>query len=138
MKYFSKAFLLIFIISCFFSVAFAQDKNSKNMIKAKAKILNISKSGGKKKKRFIATVQYKINAGSIIRTKIDILALPYYGTLSKVGDTIDVYYNKNNPAQAYSRIGKFVEQYGLIILILLGVIISGWRIFKVYSKPKTT
>ena len=119
-------------------VALASGNSEGETLSAEAKILSIeSKRAGRTRKN-IATVQFKTEKGQVIRTRTDLLRIPYVGSFSKKGDTITVHYEKNKPAIAYSFFGNLVNKYGLILLIAVGVIISLWRIASIYKKQNAS
>ncbi|SNR16267.1 DUF3592 domain-containing protein [Tenacibaculum jejuense] len=91
----------------------------------------------KRRGKTFATVSFTTKDGKEASAYIQLLGLPIIGSFKSVGDSIEVYYDKTNPAIAKSESGKFLSQYGIIILIALGVFFSVKRYLNVVKLHKT-
>ncbi|MDY8136251.1 DUF3592 domain-containing protein [Aquimarina sp. 2201CG5-10] len=92
------------------------------------KEIEVKRSG--RKTREIATVEFQTENKEVISTYIELFRIPFLGSFKSEGETISVHYDKNNPAIAKTESGKFISQYGLYILIALGIIFSAKNILK--------
>lgn len=72
----------------------------------------------------IATVDYAVPSIGEISSRVDIVKIPFYGSLNSVWDTITVSYQESNPAILYTAIGKIIAEYGMYLLIVLWIIFS--------------
>lgn len=124
-----KIFLFVLFISPYFLVA----QESIDWISAEATIKNIETKRSGRKARDMATVEFKQENGEIITTYVELFRIPLIGSLQSVGDQITIYYDKNNPASAKTNSGKFISQYGIYILIGLGIIFSLKNVAKAQS-----
>ncbi|WP_299628274.1 DUF3592 domain-containing protein [uncultured Tenacibaculum sp.] len=116
-------YLLFFFISF---LGFSQETIT--WIKTEGTIQKIDK---KRRGRTYATVTFSTQEGEEASAYIELFGLPVIGSFKSVGDVIDIHYDKNNIAIAKSNSGKFISQYGMIILIVLGVIFSAKKIIDV-------
>jgi hypothetical protein len=118
------AYVLV-LSSLFFAAGFVYaQQNPDDSIAATAAIKSIETKGFGKKKNIIAAISYKTVQGKDITTVVELVKIPFFGTFSSAGDTIDISYNKANPAIAHTKTGGFIDQYGLYILIALGLAFS--------------
>ncbi len=114
-------FLLPYIIS-------SQEINEWVHTEGVIKNIEIKRSG--RKIREIATVEFQKENGDTIETFIELYRIPFLGSFKSKEDNIKVHYDKNNPANAKTNTGKFISEYGLYILIALGILFSAKNILK--------
>ncbi|WP_299683227.1 DUF3592 domain-containing protein [uncultured Tenacibaculum sp.] len=111
----------IYILCFLFLSIQVSSQNTEEWIKTEGTIKTLEK---KRRGKTFAMVSFTTEEGKISEAYIELLGLPIIGSFKSVGDTIEIYYDKNNPVIAKSESGKFLSQYGMIILIALGVIFS--------------
>jgi hypothetical protein len=80
----------------------------------------------------MATVEYTTVTGEKLTSQVRIMHIPFLGTFKKVGDTMTVKYDANNPLLLKSQSDSFLASYGLYILIGLGVLLT----FRKFMKNK--
>lgn len=115
MKY--TCLLLLLFISAF---CFAQEDN---WVTSEGIITNIAYHTGKRA-RETATIKYKLENGKEQLGSAEFFRVPFIGSLKSVGDTISIKYKKSNPVHLETRFGNFLSQYGMHVLIVLGVVFS--------------
>ncbi len=93
-------------------------------IETKAVIKSIETKRSGRKSKDIATVSFVTQKGDSIETVVELLRIPFVGNLKNVNDEITIKYNAENPALVETNSGNFISQYGIYILILLGLIFS--------------
>ncbi len=113
---------LIYIILLLPCIIFAQDSTEWVSTEGIIKDIEIKRSG--RRVREMALVAFQTKNGEPMTTYVQLNRIPLLGSLKSKGDTINVNYDKNNPAIAQTDTGKFISQYGLYILIGLGIIFS--------------
>lgn len=109
---------------------------STNWLSAEAEIQEIEQQRSGRKTKQFATILFNTEAGDEITTKVELLNIPVIGHLESEGDTITVHYDENNPALAQTTSGKFITQYGMYFLILLGIIFSAKSIIQAKKQTK--
>ena len=115
MKYLYITFFLFFSISCF--------SQEIEWIETKGKITEIKVHRGRRT-RESAIVKFNLENGKEQLGQVELLRIPFLGSMKSVGDTITINYNKNNPAILETDSGKFISSYGMYILIFLGIVFS--------------
>lgn len=128
--------VFVFAIGCIQS-GHAQSNEVNETIKTEAKILTIEEKRAGRKVKSFATIEFKTENGKKIMTQIEVFRIPFYGPFFKATDTITVHYEKSNPGIAYSQLGNIVQKYGMYLLIVLGVLIGGWRLMAAYKNKAT-
>lgn len=93
-------------------------------VSAEAVIKTIETKRSGKSFKGIADIEYIANNGDTIATSVDLIRIPFLGSFSSVGDEISIYYDKNNPSIVQTYLGKFLYNYGMYTLIILGIIVS--------------
>lgn len=69
-------------------------------------------------------VKFNLINGEEISGSVDLIRIPFYGCLYAVGDTLSIKYNAKNPGLVQTPYGNFIFNYGMYILIFLGIIFS--------------
>jgi hypothetical protein len=115
MKYTCLLLLLFATAFCF-----AQEDS---WITTEGEIVSVTHHTGKKI-REIASIKYKLENGTEQIGSAELFRIPFIGSLKSVGDKISVNYKKSNPVLLETRFGNFLSQYGMFILVLLGIIFS--------------
>lgn len=82
----------------------------------------------------MAAVNYTTASGENLTSTVRILHIPFLGTFKKVGDTLTVKYDANNPYLLKSSADSFLASYGLYILIGLGILLT----LKRFIRKETT
>ncbi len=100
-------------------------QKSKKWQKGEGVIKEIERKRSGRNVKEIATVEFETKERKEITTYIELFRIPILGSMKSVGDTITIYYEKENPAIAKTNSGKFISQYGMYILIVVGIISSG-------------
>ncbi len=95
-----------------------------NHLKTKAIIKNIETKRSGRTIKEIATVNFITLKGDSITTIVELERLPFLGSFKSVGDEITINYDVENPAIARTNIGNFLSEYGMYILIALGIVFS--------------
>lgn len=115
MKY-TTLLLFLFITS----FCFAQDEK---WMQTEGEILEINIHQGKRK-RETAIIKFTLENGNEQMGSTELFRIPFIGSLKSVGDKISVNYKKSNPVHLETIYGNFLSQYGMYILIVLGIIFS--------------
>lgn len=110
--------LFLFIILPLFSLSKDID-----WIKTEGVIIDITTHPGKKV-RETATIKFSLKDGSEIISSTELTRIPFIGSIKSIGDKTSIYYDKNNPGIIQTAFGKFLADYGMYILIVLGIIFS--------------
>ncbi|WP_442266088.1 hypothetical protein ACSIGC_17690 [Tenacibaculum sp. ZS6-P6] len=110
----------IIYLLCFFFFS-VQASSQEEWMKTTGTIKKIEK---KRRGKTIAIVSFTTEEGKTTETYVELIGLPVIGTFKSTGDIIKIYYDKNNPAIVRDEDGKFLSQYGMIVLIVLGVFFS--------------
>lgn len=129
-----KTAILFLICSLLPWHAYTQNSDQK-WIETKAKITeihnNIKARGGT---RSFATVSYMDEDGNQYKSRVELLAIPFVGTLKSVNDSVMVYYNPTKPTMAKSPPEtSFLQSYGLYLLIGGGIVFSLYNFRKKFS-----
>ncbi len=127
MKY---TLLLIFFLSTINILS-----QEKQWIKTEAEITKISYSK-RKTTRETAIVTFKLEDGTEQMGITELFHIPLIGSMKSVGDKITISYDKNSPAIVKTNSGKFLSDYGMYILILLGILFSIKRFLSVIKQNK--
>ncbi|WKX76171.1 DUF3592 domain-containing protein [Zobellia laminariae] len=115
---------LLFLLSTLLYWPISAQDSSKNWIETEAKITEIHNNIKARGTRSFATVSYTGEDGNPYQSRVELLAIPFVGTLKSVNDTVTVYYDPANPTLAKSPETSFLESYGLYLLIGAGILIS--------------
>lgn len=79
-----------------------------------------------------AQIKYAvISSEDSLSSQVRLIGLPFIGLSKEVGDRIPIEYQKDNPYLVRSKEDSFLQTYGLYILIVLGIVISGYRWIKI-------
>lgn len=89
-----------------------------------------------KRMRESAQVKFYLENGAEQIGHVDLLRIPFIGSMTTVGDKITVSYNAENPVVLKTKLGQYLSDYGLYILIVLGIIFS-IKPFLKYNKRST-
>ncbi|NQY29444.1 MAG: hypothetical protein HRT69_08230 [Flavobacteriaceae bacterium] len=100
--------------------SFSQEED---WIKTEGEITEITFHRGKKV-RESAIVKFNLEDGTEQFGGVDLFRIPFIGSMKSVGDSIAINYNRNNPYVLETVIGKLFSQYGMYVLIVLGIIFS--------------
>ncbi len=84
-----------------------------------------------KRTRETALVKFKLEDGKEQLGQVQLLRIPFIGSMKSVGDKISIKYRKNNPHISETVFGSFVTDYGMYILIFLGIVFSAKSLLKV-------
>ncbi|MFT6500823.1 MAG: hypothetical protein ACJASQ_000933 [Crocinitomicaceae bacterium] len=115
MKYFCFVALILSASYCF--------SQNPDWVKTEGRIIEIITHSGRKTKE-TATVKFKLENGEELSGSVDLVRVPFIGSTKSEGDKITILYDRNNPGLIQSRLGHFLSNYGMYILIFLGVIFS--------------
>jgi len=122
---------LIFIVFLFVTtLSFSQEED---WVQTEGKITEITTHSGKRM-RTSAMIKFHLEDGTEQLGLVEIFSIPFVGSIKTVGDKITINYNKNNPVILKTDMGRFLSDYGMYILIFLGIIFSAKPFFK---KKKT-
>lgn len=77
-----------------------------------------------KKTREIATVKFNLESGLEQFGSAELFRIPFVGSMKSTGDKISINYRKSNPVLLETSVGNFLSNYGMYILIFLGIIFS--------------
>jgi hypothetical protein len=121
---------IFFIIT--FLLSFSVFSQGEEYVSANGIIKNIEMKRSGRTVKEIATVSFSIEQGETIETYVELDRIPFFGSFKSVGDEITINYNKNNPAIAQTNMGNFLSNYGMYILVFLGIVFS----FRTYAKAR--
>ncbi|MEE9406952.1 MAG: DUF3592 domain-containing protein [Polaribacter sp.] len=110
-------FITLLLVTTF---SFSQDTD---WVKTEGEVLKITQHRGKWL-RSSAVIKFNLENGAEQLGTTEILRIPFIGGINSVGDTITIHYNRNNPTLVKTTIGRFISNYGIYVLIILGVILS--------------
>jgi hypothetical protein len=128
-------FGLMLIMSAFLTGSVRLNAQSnEDYSNAIAVIKSIESRGSVGKRYVFATVSFNTAEGKEIITQVELVKIPFFKTFSKTGDQIEISYNKKSPFIAFTKTGNFLNQYGLYILIVLGIIFSALAMFRARRK----
>lgn len=102
------------------SICFAQEGE---WIKTEAEITEINVHQGRKT-RETAMVKFLLADGTKQIGTTELFRIPFVGSMKSVGDVIDISYDPANPVLVETTFGKLLRDYGMYVLILLGIIFS--------------
>jgi hypothetical protein len=77
-----------------------------------------------KRVRESAIIKFYLENGAEQYGISELFRIPFIGSMKSAGDTITINYNKNNPVLLESVFEKFLTNYGMSVLIILGIIFS--------------
>ncbi|WP_276166951.1 DUF3592 domain-containing protein [Zobellia alginiliquefaciens] len=115
---------LLFILTALLYWPISAQDTDKNWIETKATITEIHNNIKARGTRSFATVSYLDENGKQQKSRVELLAIPFIGTLKSVNDSVTIYYDKANPALAKSPETSFLQSYGLYLLIGAGILFS--------------
>ena len=123
-------FILFILVS---SCSFSQDTE---WVKTEGVITEITVHRGRKT-RETAIIKFQLENGQEQLGSTELFRLPFVGSMKSVGDKITINYRKDNPVIIETLIGNFLSNYGMYILVILGIIFSIKPILK-YKKNSDT
>ena len=106
------------------------EQNSEEFLKTQSTITSVESKVSGKRPRTIVHVQYVIESGDTINGQLQLTGMPFLGSSKKVGDTLTILYQKDNPYRIQTKSQSFFESYGLYLLIVLGLIFIVYRFLK--------
>ncbi|WP_299435562.1 DUF3592 domain-containing protein [uncultured Aquimarina sp.] len=112
--------LLIFALLLLTANCFSQEEE---WIKTEGKITEINKHRGRYM-RETAIVKFNLENGREQLGNVQLSIIPYLGSTKSVGDTITINYDRNNPVILKTNFGKLLSNYGMYILVFLGIVFS--------------
>lgn len=112
-------YLLFFVLFLTSISSFSQE----DWVKTEGEITEITIHSGRKT-RETAVVKFNLEDGTEQLGNVELFRIPFIGSMKSVGDTVAVNYNKKNPVLLETVFGKFISNYGMYILIFLGIIFS--------------
>ena len=115
MKYLQIIFFILISVSCF--------SQEVEWYKTEGIITEINIHRGKKT-RESTIVKFNLENGTEQIGQVELFRIPFIGSMKSVGDAITINYDKNNPAIIETILGKFISNYGMYLLIFLGIIFS--------------
>lgn len=121
---------IIFIIT--FLLSFSVFSQEKEYVSAKGIIKNIEMKRSGRIVKEIAKVSFSTEQGETIETYVELERMPILGSFKSVGDEITINYNKKKPAIAQTKMGNFLFNYGMYILVFLGIVFS----LRTYTKAR--
>lgn len=102
-------------------------------IKTEGEIIETTTHRGKRMKE-TGIVKFKLENGEEVSGSLDLIRIPFFGSLNAVGDRISINYKRDNPAIVQTSFGLFLFNYGMYILIFLGIIFSIKPFLKIRKK----
>lgn len=79
-----------------------------------------------------AKIKYAVvSSEDSLSSQVRLFGLPFFGLSKEVGDRITVEYQKDNPYVVRGKEDSFLQTYGFYILIVFGIVISGYRWIKI-------
>jgi len=83
----------------------------------------------------VATVSFQeVGTGRPVLTNVSLPHIPYITHIHRVGQMVTIEYRSDAPMVARTPSEGLIRKYGLIILIIAGVIISVVRVMKMMAK----
>ncbi|MFT6922588.1 MAG: hypothetical protein ACJA1C_001594 [Crocinitomicaceae bacterium] len=113
---------LLCIITLFLSGSYCFSQEP-GWVKTEGEITEITIHNGRKRKE-IALVKFKLENGEELSSSVELVRIPFIGSMKSVGDKISINYNRKNPGLLQTTYGKFLSDYGMYILVVLGIIFS--------------
>ena len=110
-------FIILILVSTF---SFSQEED---WVQTEGEITEIT-TRVSKRVRVNAIVKFNLKDGTEQLGSVEIFRIPFIGSMKSVGDKITINYDKNNPVILETTTGKFISNYGMYILIFLGIILS--------------
>lgn len=105
-------------------------------IQTTATIDSIEKARAGRSLKEIATIKFTTEAGKNWTTMVELQRVPFLGSFRTAGDKLEIFYNKANPSITHTYIGQLLTNYGMYILILLGLISSIFYYIKAFKNSK--
>ena len=121
--------LLTTSLLLFFGYTLAQTPDTQ-FIETQATITAIESNISGRSSKEIATVTFTTESGDSITSQTRLLHIPLLGSFKKVGDTITVLYQKENPYLIKTENESFLQAYGIYIFIALGILVMGYRFIR--------
>jgi len=121
---------LIISLLLFTQFSFSQETD---WVKTEGEIVEVTLHSGKRL-RSSAVVKFNLENGTEQFGSTVIFRIPFIGNMKSVGDKVTINYNRSNPVIIETIIGKLISDYGMYILIILGIIFS----IKPFLKRKRT
>jgi hypothetical protein len=112
--------IYLFTLLLISTFSFSQDVE---WIKTEGEITEITIHPGRKT-RETAVIKFNLEDGTEQLGSTDLFRVPFVGSMKSVGDKISINYDKNNPFMIQTVVGSFLSNYGMYILIFLGIILS--------------
>jgi hypothetical protein len=112
--------LLLFLAFVLPIICFSAENE---VVKTEGEITEITVHSGKRK-RETAIVKFKLENGEEQFGNVELFRIPFLGSFKSVGDKITINYDKANPVLVETVYGKLLTDYGMYILILLGIVFS--------------
>ncbi|MFK8039217.1 MAG: DUF3592 domain-containing protein [Crocinitomicaceae bacterium] len=128
-------FTMLFILFLTSNLIFSQDGE---WIKTEGEITEIAIHRSKRLMKASGLVKFNLENGEEIMSSVELIRIPFYGCLNAVGDKITIKYNQQNPGLVQTPLGHFLFNYGMYILILLGIIFSIKPFLKMRKKTNNT
>ncbi|GEQ86158.1 hypothetical protein ULMS_16660 [Patiriisocius marinistellae] len=101
-----------------------------NGIKTEAKITSIETKTSGRNTYSMAKIDYVTESGKTISSQVQLVGLPFIGSLKDPGDTITVIYQKDNPYAVLSANKGFIQKYTWHIIIGVLLLVIGFRLIK--------
>lgn len=127
-----KTCMISLILISIAGTLFAQNTNSDEWINSTGYITEINRNVHARSIRSHAITSYLNQEGDTTTGLLDIT----FNFFVQEGDSIPVYYKKSQPTILYTFLGRVTEDYGLYLLIGIGVIISLFRFVKIRKSAK--
>jgi hypothetical protein len=124
-----KYLIALLMFTLFPNTSNGQDEKS-NFVETSAEITELDLSVSGRRSTLMATVNFTTNEGETITSKVRLLHIPFLGSSKKVGDTITILYDTNNPYVIKNQGDSFLQTYGMYILIALGILFSLYSLLK--------
>jgi hypothetical protein len=128
MKYIYLLVLLLISTTCF--------SQEEEWIKTEGEITEITVHRGKRA-RETAMIKFKLENGLEQIGSAELFRIPLLGSMKSVGDKISVNYRKSNPALLETDLGNLISNYGMYVLIILGIIFSIKPFLKMRKQTKS-
>ena len=122
-------YLLTILITQFFYNPTPAQQTEQVFETVEAKIIEIETFNRANRKYGVRTsvitkVEYIARDGEKYKSQVQLVGIPFIGTLKSVNDSITVLYDTNNPMILKTKESSFLEAYGLYILIVVGIFYS--------------
>jgi len=93
-------------------------------VKTEGEVMEINFHRSKRLMKASGIVRFTLENGEDIESNVELVRIPLYGCLNAVGDKISIQYNQQNPGLVQTPFGHFLFNYGMYILVFLGIIFS--------------